>query len=177
MKDKRQQMAILQRKRGELVKALKESLAEFTRLGIKAGVYVPEGKDNVAYLLVNETDIGKFFTRRVRRYLRDVDKNIDVKSTFEEDTLVTKVIGKAEIDEQSISESVNRAKEDLTKIGIRAEIYVEHKEATETYLVIDMDSVVTYFEKICKEVIRKKKIKVEVVCYRENQVVVVRIRK
>ena len=176
-KDKKQQMLMLQRKRGKLVQALKEGLEQFYKMGIKADFYIPKGKDNVAYLLVDEEDIAKFFGRKVRAKLRQLDKDIETKGYYENDVLVIYCRCNAEVDESRVDSSINSVKEELSKMGIKSEVIVSKDYFTKVYLMIDANSVIEYVDKVVKDRITKKNLKVEVTTYRENKVLVVRFRK
>jgi len=176
-KDKKQQMLMLQRKRGKLVQALKEGLEQFYKMGIKADFYVPKGKDNVAYLLVDEEGIAKFFGRKVRTKLRQLDRNIETKGYYEDDVLVIYCRCNAEVDEGKVSSSISSVKEELSNMGIKSEVIVSRDYFTKVYLMIDANSVVEYVDKVVKDRIAKKNIRVEVTTYRENKVLVVRFRK
>jgi len=176
-KDKRQEMLMLQRKKGKLVQALREGLEQFYKMGIKADFYVPKGKDNVAYLLVDEEGIANYFGRKVRVKLKQLDKNIESKGYYEDDVLVIYCRCNAEVDESKVSSSINSVKEELSKIGIKSEVIVSRDYFTKVYLMIDANSVVEYVDKVVRDRISKKNLKVEITTYRENKVLVVRFRK
>jgi len=168
---------MLQRKRGKLVQALKEGLRQFQEMGVKADIHVPKGKDNIAYLLVDEEDLAKFFGRKVRNKLKQLDRDIDSKSYYESDVLVIYCRCNAEVDESKIDSSIDSVKEELSNVGIKSEVIVSRDYFTKVYLMIDANSIVEYIDKAVKERIAKKNLKVEVTTYRENKVLVVRFRK
>ena len=145
--DKRQQYALIQRRKGELAKALREGLNRFTQLGIKADVYVPKGKDNVAYLLIDEDDLTKFFQRRTVSKMRKLGKDI------------------------------NRVKGELNKMKIRSEVFVDVKDYVNLTFLMDVNSIVEYFDRQVKKTIESKRVKVLTTVYRENNVLVVRFAK
>jgi len=175
--DKRQQYALIQRKRGELAKALREGLNKFTQLGIKADVYAPKGKDNVAYLLIDESDLTKFFQRRMVSRMRKLGKDISVKSSIKDDVLITKIISRAEVNEEDVDRDVNRVKEELNKMKIKCEVFVDITDYVNVTFLMDINSIVKYFDEQVKKVIESKRIKVMTAVYRENEVLVVRFAK
>ena len=177
MKDKRQQMILLQRKKGELAKALRENLATFRKMGIKAEIIAPEGRDNIAFLVLEFNDIATFFQRRLRSSIRKVSRDIEAICYFDGEVLATKIVGKPETTEEEINRAVSKTKSELRKIGIESEIIVKREDKVSTFVIIDSNSVVNYFDKICKKTIKRKAIKVEIVCYREKDTIAVRIRK
>jgi len=174
MKDKRQQAMILQRKRGELYKAVRNALEEFNRLKIKAEVFIPEGKDRVAYLLIDEESLANFFTRRLKKRLREIDKNIEVKTYYETDVMVIYVRSEAEASEEEIKKEAERTKEELAKMDIKAEVMITKEYFTKTYILIDFNSVINFFDNKVKEKLKKTGSKVNHVTYREDNVLVVR---
>jgi len=175
--NKRQQYALIQRKRGELAKALREGLNRFAQLGIKADVYAPKGRDNVAYLLIDENDLTKFFQRRMVSRMRKLGKDISVKSSIKDDVLITKIVSRAEVNEEEVDKDVNRVKDELNKMKIKSEVFVDVKDYVNLTFLMDMNSIVVYFDEQIKKVIESKRIKVLTTVYRENNVLVVRFAK
>jgi len=175
--DKRQQYALIQRRKGELAKALREGLSKFTQLGIKADVYVPKGKDNVAYLLIDEDDLTKFFQRRTVSKMRKLGKDINVKSSIKDDVLITKIVSRAEVNEEEVDKDINRVKGELNKMKIRSEVFVDVKDYVSLTFLMDVNSIVEYFDRQVKKTIESKRVKVLTTVYRENNVLVVRFAK
>jgi len=177
MKDKRQQMAILERKRGQLYQALRENLAKFAKMGIKAEVFIPQGKDNTAFLLIDENTIAKYFQRRIARYLRQIDRNITIKGKLESDVLVLSVTASIVPKREELDKVSSKIKEELGKDGIRTEVFYDVKDYTRINTLMDFNDVVAYFDKRVRETIEKSKYKVEVATYRESNVLAIRFRK
>lgn len=170
-------MAILERKRGQLYQALRDNLARFAKMGIKAEVYIPQGKDNVAYLLIDENDIARFFQRRIAKYLRQIDRNITIKGKLEEDVLVLSVITGITPKREELDKVSTKIKEELGKDGIKSEVFYDVKDYTRINTLMDFNDIVSYFDKRVRETIEKNRYKVEVATYRENNVLAIRLRK
>ena len=177
MKDKRQQMAILERKRGQLYQALRENLAKFAKMGIKAEVFIPQGKDNTAFLLIDENSIARFFQRRIGRYLRQIDRNITIKGKLEDDVLVLSVTTSITPRKGELDELSSKIREELAKDNIRCELFYSVEDYTKIVTLIDFNDVVSYFDRKVREVMEKSKYKVEVATYRESNVLAIRFRK
>jgi len=175
--DKHKQMALISRRRGELTKALREGLGRFRQLGIRADVYAPKGKDSVAYLLIDENDLAKFFQRRTVSRMRKLGKDINVKSTMKDDVLITKIISRAEVNEEDVNKDVSRVKEELSKMKIKSEVFVDVKDYVNLTILMDVNSIVEYIGEQVKKAIESKRIKVTTTVYRENNVLVVRFAK
>ena len=177
MKDKKQQMALIQRRRGELYNALRNALEEFKSMKIRAEVFIPEGKDYVAYLLIDEESLANFFTRKLKARLKEIDKNIEVKTYFESDVMAIYVRSEAEANEDEIKKEAERTKEELEKMNIKAEVMITKDYYTKTYILIDFNSVIEYFDNRVKKRLSQRNSKVKCATYREDNVLVVRLSK
>ena len=167
-------MALVQRRRDELSKALRKGLERFKQMGIRADVYVPDFKDNTAFLLIDEKSLGGYFQRRILSKLKKISKDISVKSGIEDDVLITKIVSKAEVSKESINEDVSRVKEEMEKIKIKTEIFVNCEDYTTILILMDMTDISNYFDRVVKETIKRNRIKVMCDVYRESNVMVVR---
>jgi len=172
--DKRRQMALVQRRRDELSKALRKGLERFKQMGIRADVYVPDFKDNTAFLLIDEKSLGGYFQRRILSKLKKIGSDISVKSGIEDDVLITKIVSKAEVNKESLNKDVSRVKEEMEKIKIKTEIFVNCEDYTTILILMDMTDISNYFDRVVKETIKRNRIKVMCDVYRESNVMVVR---
>ena len=170
-------MAILERKRGQLYQALRENLAKFAKMGIRAEVFIPQGKDNTAFLLIDENSIARFFQRRIGRYLRQIDRNITIKGKLEDDVLVLSVTTSITPRKGELDELSSKIREELAKDNIRCELFYSVEDYTKIVTLIDFNDVVSYFDRKVREVMEKSKYKVEVTTYRESNVLAIRFRK
>ncbi len=175
--DKRQQYALIHRKRGELAKALREGLGRLNKMGIKSDIYVPKGKDNVAYLLIDENDLCRFFQRKVTSRIRKLSNEIQVKSGIIDDVLATKIIADEVNIDEDINKDIDKVKNELNNMKIRTEIFVDTKEYTTLTFLMNINDIVNYFDNQIKDTISKRRIKVSVATYRENGVLVIRFTK
>jgi len=176
-KDKVQEMMMLQRKRGQLANALKLSLAELTKMGIRADVDISNMREDTAYLLINEDDVANFFGRKVKSHLRKLDKDIEVKSYYENEILVIFVKCNPEVNQNTVKEEIDKTKKSLESTGIKCEIMISGEYFSKVYLMISVDSIIDYLTKVVKNKLKSANLKVEVAIYRENKVLVVRFRK
>ena len=167
-------MALVQRRRDELSKALRKGLERFKQMCIKADVYVPDFKDNTAFLLIDEKSLGCYFQGRILSKLKRVSKDISVKSGIEDDVLITKIVSKAEVNKESLSKDISRVKEEMEKIKIKTEIFVNCEDYTTILILMDMTDISNYFDRVVKETIKRNRIKVMCDVYRESNVMVVR---
>jgi len=99
-------------------------------------------------------------------------KDINVKSSIKDDVLITKIVSRAEVNEEEV-----RIKEELNKMKIKSEVFVDVKDYVNLTLLMDVNSIVEYFDRQVKKTIESRRIKVLTTVYRENNVLVVRFAK
>jgi len=175
--DKRQQYALVNRRRGELAKALREGIARFAQMGIRADVFIPQGKDNVAFLLVDEEDLVAFLQRKIASKMKRLGKDITVKSSIVEEVVVTKIVSTAKVDKDTVEQDVNKTKEELSKMKIKSEVFVDVSDYVTLTFLMELGSVVRYFDEQVKKMVESNRIKVAADVYREKGVMVVRFVK
>jgi len=118
--------------------------------------------------------LGGYFQRKILSKLRKLGNDISVKSGIEDDVLITKIVSKAEVNNESINEDVSRVKEEMKKIKIKTEIFVNCEDYTTILILMDITDISNYFDRVVKETIKRNRIKVLCDVYRESNVMVVR---
>jgi len=76
-----------------------------------------------------------------------------------------------------IAIAVKNSLMNLKKMGIDAEVKVSDKDPDTAYIIIPLDDVMKVIERKCRSAVEKGAKGVEVLAYREEDILVIRVRK
>lgn len=167
----------LERKRGQVINALKKCVEDLRKMGLYCGIKVPKGKDNTAYLLITLESLNKYFGRKIGVKLKKLDKDIKGTTYFDGDILVIYVLCSKELDLKDVDKLTKSCIEDLKNIGIEGNVVVKNELVTKVYFLLVADSVVSYIGSVIRSRLKKLKGKVKCDTYREEDVIVIRLYK
>jgi len=90
-KDKREQMAILQKRRDKIAVAVKNSLMNLKKMGIDAEVITKEDDPDVAFIVIPLDDIIKVIERKCRKAVEQGAKGVEIVAYRESDLLMIRI--------------------------------------------------------------------------------------
>jgi len=90
-KDKREQMAILQKRKSKIAVAVKNSLINLRKMGIDAEVITKEDDPDVAFIVIPIDDIIKVIERKCKKAVEQGAKGVEVVAYRESDLLMIRI--------------------------------------------------------------------------------------
>jgi len=169
MKDKRQQIAILQRKRGKVAQAVRNIIDVLGKLGIKCEVKASEGKDTTFYVIIEDEGIARAIANKVTNRLKRIDRNVKTGHVFEDKILMLIIEPSVKLNVENLEEIKNEVK----SWGIIDSIDYTDK----VFVGIKVTSIADKLNEILINELKKRKINVSIATIYEDRYYVIVVRK
>ena len=173
--EKRKQMALIERARGEVAKAVREVMANFRALGIDAYVKVPDIKEKLAYIVIPNTEIVDFMMRKVASHLKKVDRNISTKGGILDEFVVIKAVCTSDIKLEDVNRSIEKFVEEMKKNEINSTVSIQGDDYVTVSVLVNYLDISKYLGREVSRVVSRNNPRVGIVCHVENDMFVVRI--